>query len=70
MRKIWTCEVLDTGAGPNFVCLSRLPSTEVHIKPGDKPVISEVNGRALNIMGTTNLFVILGAYEVKDKFYV
>lgn len=42
----------------------------MHIKSGDKPVLSDKNGRALNIVGTTTLLVRYGSYVVKTDFYM
>lgn len=42
----------------------------MHIKSGDNPVISDANGRSLNIVGTTTFFVRFGVYMVEVYFYV
>lgn len=65
MRTIRTCDVLHTGAGLNFVCRSHLQRTNVHIKSGMNPFISDANSCALNIVGTTTIFVRFVSYEVK-----
>lgn len=70
MRKISKWAVIDTGARPNFGCRGKLPSTEVHIKYGDEPIISDVNGRALKIVSTATLFVWFSSYVFKVEFYV
>lgn len=44
--------------------LNHLPIKGVHIKSGDKPLISDLNCRALNIVSITALFVIFGTYIV------
>lgn len=70
MRTLRTCEVLDTGAGPNLVYRINSPRKEVHIKTGDKPVVRDANGLDLNIVCTTNFFVRFGTYVVKIYFYL
>lgn len=70
MSVLRMCPVLGTGAGPNLSSRNNLTRTVVKIKSGDKPVISDANGRALNTVGITALFVIFGTYVVKLDFYV
>lgn len=69
MSKIRTCVVLDVRYGPNLVFLSHCPRTNSHIKSGNIPVVTDANGRTLNIVGTTTLFVRLVSYVVKVDFY-
>lgn len=59
------CTVLDTGAGKKFVSRTYLQRTEVRIRTGTRPLISDTNGRPMNIEDVKTLFVYFGKFFVK-----
>lgn len=64
------CAVLDTGEGPNFFRCRDIPRIYIQISSGVKPTISNANGRPLNIVGKTDLYVRFGIYVVKCHLFV
>lgn len=64
------CAQLDTGPGPSVVKRSQLPITNFHMRTCNTPLVSDFNGHALKIVGTTPLFVLFVTYVFKCYFYV
>lgn len=60
--------VLYTCAAPNVFCGSDLPSTYVLNISVFESTISDANGRPLNTVGTTALYVRVGVYVPKCHF--
>lgn len=69
-RKLRTCAVLDTGAGPNFDGIIYFPRTDMLIRTVPSPIISDTNGRPITLLGTATLFVLFGTYVVKFDLLV
>lgn len=66
-----TLSVLDTGAGPNFIRKSELPSRfERQVRTGPLPDICDANGKPLSMLGAATLPVRLGNRLVKVEFIV
>lgn len=57
---------LDTGAGPNVIRLSELPTAaKAKIKHGPLPRVTDANRNPLRMMGTITLVVRLGRHLAK-----
>ena len=62
---------LDTGAGPNVIRLSELPTAaKAKIKHGPLPRVTDANRNPLRMMGTITLVVRLGRHLAKVEFVV
>lgn len=58
-------EVLDTGAGPNFVSLSHVTRTEFPVANGTRPIINDTNRQQLKLVVVSSFFDRFVTYVVK-----
>ena len=71
MTMLSTCAVLDTGAGRNFMDLSRvLNSCKNQIENSNIPAVLDENRNTLRIIGYIYLWVLLGSQITRERLYV